>query len=70
MKYMIVAWTDQGWVILHYSHRMDDVKRWYDKYKALYPTCQFMIDYHEATSLESKKTIMDAFNSLLEGLTQ
>jgi len=73
MKYIIVAWTKDEedkpcWEILHYSHKINDVKTWYDKFKITHPNCQLMIDYHEATSLESKESIMASFSSFLDEL--
>jgi len=66
MKYIIVSWDDDKWVILHYSHCIDDVKKQYDRFKKTNPSCKLMIDYHEAVAKSAKSGILEAFTNFMK----
>lgn len=70
MKYMIVHWDNElnQWIILHYSHKISDVKEWYTKFKRTYPSCRLMVDYHEAKASESKESVLRIFEDFLNDL--
>lgn len=44
MKYLILRWTGEEWIILHYSHNWDDVERMYEVFKAKYGEVSVFLD--------------------------
>jgi len=51
MQYMIVDWDSSSkcWVILHYSHNLNDAQKMFKRCRVSYPACQLMVDYEQIT---------------------
>lgn len=68
MKYMIVDWIDNKWIILHYSHNWDDVQKALERHRRGNPKCELMLSYSSIITAEKKKEIMASLAPIMEGL--
>lgn len=68
MKYCIVVYkgSEEGWVIMHYSHQYDDAKRWYDKYSLMYASCKLMCDAFVMKEENKKEEFFDFLDQFIE----
>ena len=66
MKYMIVGWTEDKWIIFHYSHDFDDADHWYKIYKAKCQKTKLMIDIYAFEEREQKEQLKKTLERLMQ----